>query len=184
MTRLYVLGKILKSDSKAIAVVGSRKMSSRGERLTKKFVGKLVAVGFTIVSGLARGVDTVAHKAALKAKGRTIAVLGSGLDIIYPPENKSLAEEIIKNGALVSPYPPGTKPYPKNFLARNRIIVSLSKAVLVIEGARRSGTLSTASWAGDLGVDVFAIPGSEATDWLIEEGACIATTPKDILNNI
>ena len=181
MSKIYLKGKILKSDAKAIAVVGSREISPRGEKLTKKFVKALVKAGFTIISGLARGVDTIAHQTALDVGGRTIAVLGSGLDIIYPPENIDLAEKIAKNGALVSPFAYGTKPLPKNFLARNRIIAELSQAVLVIEGARRSGTLSTASWAANQGLDVFAIPGSEATDWLIEQGALIAQTPKDIL---
>lgn len=179
---LYIKGKILKSDCKAIAVVGSRSASFRGEALTKKFVKEFVKKGYTIISGLARGIDGVAHKTALAEGGRTIAVLGSGLDIIYPPENKALAAEIIKHGALVSPYPPGTKPFPKNFLARNRIIVELSRAVLIVEGKRRSGTLSTASWAANEGVDVFAIPGSDATDFLIGEGAISATKPRDILD--
>jgi DNA processing protein len=179
---LFIKGKILKKDYKAIAVVGSRNASFRGEALTKKFVKEFVREGFTIISGLARGIDTVAHKTALKMGGRTIAVLGSGLDIIYPPENKDLADLVIKRGALVSPYPNGTKPYPKNFLARNRIIVKLSQAVLVVEGRRRSGTLSTASWAANEGIDVFAIPGSEATDFLIGEGAISARNPKDVLD--
>ena len=131
---MYIYGKILKKDKKAIAVVGSRQMSPRGKKLTKEFVKALVDEGFTIVSGLARGIDTTAHEVALAAGGRTIAVLGSGLDVIYPWENKHLAAQIVKNGALVSPFPKGTKPLGKNFLARNKVIVSLSKAVLVIEG--------------------------------------------------
>lgn len=184
MTDLYFLGSLKKSDAKAIAVVGTRQMSERGEKLTRRFVKALVRAGFSIVSGLARGVDTVAHKACLEAGGRTIAVLGSGLDIIYPAENKKLAEEIVKHGVLVSPFSFGTRPDAKNFLARNKIIAKLSRAVLVIEGARRSGTLSTASHAANEGIDVFAIPGSEATDWLIEQGACIAKTPQDILERI
>lgn len=184
MNELFVQGKILKSDAKAIAVVGSRKVTSRGVGLTREFVSALSKSGFTIVSGLARGIDSVAHKTALEAGGRTIAVLGCGLDIIYPPENKKLTEEIVKHGALVSPFPYGTKPYPKNFLARNRIIANFSLAVLVIEGERRSGTLSTASWAANQGIDVFAIPGSEATDWLIEQGAIAVTQPQEILYEI
>ena len=182
--KLYLKGKILKSDSKAIAVVGSRLMTARGELLTKKFVKEFVKNGYTIISGLARGIDTAAHQTALKEGGRTIAVLGSGLDIIYPFENKNLSEDIIKHGALVSPFPNGTKPLPKNFLARNRIIVELSCAVLVVEGKRRSGTLSTASWAANLGVEVFAIPGSEATDWLINEGANSVKSPKELINKL
>lgn len=179
--KLFVLGKVLKKDSKAIAVVGTRQMSTRGEKLTWDFVKEFVHAGYTIISGLARGIDTVAHKTALKAGGRTIAVLGSGVDVIYPPENKSLAYEIAKNGAVVSGFPEGTRPYAKNFLARNRIIAGLSRAVLVVEGARRSGTLSTASWAANAGIEVFAIPGSEATDWLIEQGANIANDPSDVI---
>ncbi|MDP3994769.1 MAG: DNA-processing protein DprA [bacterium] len=181
---IYILGKILKSDAKAIAVVGSRKITPRGIELTKKFTTALVRSGFTIVSGLARGVDTVAHKTALEAGGRTIAVLGSGLDIIYPPENKGLAQEIIKHGALVSPFDYGTGPYPKNFLARNRLIASFSLGVLIIEGERRSGTLSTASWAANQGIDVFAIAGSEATDWLIDQGAISVSKAKDVLDSL
>ena len=182
--KLHILGKILKSDSKAIAVVGSRLMSPRGEALTKKFVKEFVKGGYTIVSGLARGIDTVAHQTALRQGGRTIAVLGSGLDIIYPSENIALAEKIIKSGALVSPYLNGTKPFPKNFLARNRTIVELSKAVLIVEGKARSGTLSTASWAANAGIDVYAIPGSEATDWLIGEGANSVKSPKEVIDKI
>ena len=178
---MYIYGKILKKDKKAIAVVGSRQMSPRGKKLTEKFVKALVDEGFTIVSGLARGIDTIAHKVALATGGRTIAVLGSGLDIIYPWENKGLAAQIAKNGALVSPFPKRTKPLAKNFLARNKVIVSLSKAVLVIEGLRRSGTLSTASHAANEGKEVFAIPGSEATDWLVGEGANSVKSPKELL---
>ena len=177
-----IKGAVLKSDSRAIAVVGSRKMTKKGELITQGFVKEFVKEGFTIISGLARGIDTVAHKTALEEGGRTIAVMGSGIDIIYPPENKSLAHEIVKNGALVSPFPKGTKPFPLNFLARNRIVAKLSMAILVIEGERKSGTLSTASWAASEGVEVFAIPGSPATNWLIGQGASVAASPKDILD--
>ena len=184
MTNLYVLGEILDSDAKAIAVVGSRKISVRGRRLTESFVKSLVKAGFTIVSGLARGVDTLAHMTALAFGGRTIAVLGSGIDVIYPPENKNLAAKIVKNGALVSGFAKGTPPYAKNFLARNKIVAGLSKSVLVIEGARRSGTLSTASWAANFGLDVYAVPGCVASDWLIGEGAIKVITPQDLLDKI
>jgi DNA processing protein len=178
---MYTQGKVQKSDKFAVAVVGSRQISLRGKNFTKKFVKELVKNKVTIVSGLARGIDTVAHETALNNGGRTIAVLGSGLNIIYPPENVDLAKKIVKQGALISPFAPNTKPIGKNFLARNRVIVSLSLAVLVIEGQARSGTLSTASWAANMGVEVFAIPGSPATDWLIEQGASIATTPQDVI---
>lgn len=181
MGDLFVLGEIKECDKNSIAVVGSREMSQRGKRLTELFVQELVKQNITIVSGLARGIDTVAHKTALDFHGRTIAVLGSGIDIIYPPENKKLSEDISKNGALVSGFPYGTKPEGKNFLARNQIIVKLSRAVLVIEGKRRSGTISTANHAANEGVEVFAIPGSEATDYLIENGATAIDNPQELL---
>jgi DNA processing protein len=179
--KLFVLGKVKEADAKAVAVVGSRQMTARGERLTRDFVKALVRHGFTIVSGLARGVDTVAHRTALAAGGRTIAVLGSGIDVIYPPENKLLAQEIAAQGAVVSGFPKGTRPWAENFKARNKIIAGLSRGVLVVEGKRRSGTLSTAAHAANLGIEVFAVPGSEATDWLIGEGATPVQTPADII---
>ncbi|HLD91836.1 MAG TPA: DNA-processing protein DprA [Patescibacteria group bacterium] len=182
MNDIYVLGKLLKKDRRAIAVVGTRMPSGRGKELTIKFVKELVKDKFTIVSGLARGIDTIAHETALKCGGRTIAVLGSGLDIIYPPENRLLAEAIVKNGALVSGFPYGTKPEGKNFLARNQLIVKLSHAVLVIEGMKRSGTISTANHAGNEGTEVFAIAGSEATDYLIENGATAVQKAKEIVD--
>lgn len=179
---MEIKGKILPRDKFAVAIVGSRTPSQKGLKTAYDFAFFLAGNGVTIVSGLARGIDSMAHKGALAAGGRTVAVLGSGLDIIYPFENKSLALEVSKNGALVSEFPKGTKPFPKNFLQRNRLIAKLSKAVLVVEGKKRSGTLSTASWAGDLGREVFAIPGSEATDYLIENGATIANSPKEVLD--
>ena len=178
---LYILGKLTEADKRAVAVVGSREMTTRGKELTQKFVKELVKNKISIISGLARGIDTIAHQTALDSGGRTIAVIGSGIDIIYPPENKDLAEMISKNGALVSGFPNGTKPIGANFLARNQLIVKLSLAVLVVEGKRRSGTISTANHAANEIVEVFAIPGSEATDYLIENGASIANSPQDIL---
>lgn len=181
-TDIYILGKLIKADKRAVAVVGTRMSSKRGRELTEKFVKELVKENITIVSGLARGIDTVAHRAALKYGGRTIAVIGSGLDIIYPPENKKLAEQISKNGAVVSGFPYGTKPEGKNFLSRNQLIVKLSKAVLVIEGRKRSGTISTANHAANEGVEVFVINGSEATDYLIENGATAVQSAKEIVD--
>ncbi len=181
MNDLYVLGELKEIDKRAVAVVGSREMSERGKKLTEKFVKELVKNKVTIISGLARGIDTIAHETALKYGGRTVAVIGSGLDIIYPPENKDLAERILKNGAVVSGFPEGTPPAGKNFLARNQIIVKLSQAVLVIEGKRRSGTISTANHAANETIEVFAIAGSEATDYLIENGASVANTPQDVI---
>ncbi len=185
--RLYILGNVLKKDELAIAIVGSRRMTSYGKKMAYKFSFELARKGITIVSGLALGIDTIAHKAAIAAHGRTIAVLGSGIDVIYPPQNKKLAEEIIKNGALISEFPLGTKPLGKNFLVRNRIISGLAKAILVVEGGRVSGTISTATWAANQGKEVFAIPGSldspmsQATNYLISQGANIATKPEDII---
>lgn len=182
MNDLYVLGELKEEDKRAVAVVGSREMTGRGKMLTEEFVKVLVKNNITIVSGLARGIDTVAHKTAIENGGRTIAVIGSGLDIIYPPENKDLAEEISKHGAIISGFPNGTKPIGTNFLARNQLIVKLSQAVLVIEGKRRSGTISTANHAGNEGVEVFAIRGSEATDYLIENGATAIQNAQEIVD--
>lgn len=173
--------------SKAIAIVGTRTPTKYGLQMAYRFSYELAKNGVTIVSGLARGIDTVAHQAALDAGGCTIAVLGSGIDIIYPPENKKLAAQIAKNGRLVTPFPKGTPPLAKNFLIRNELIVKLSQAILVVEGRRRSGTLSTANYAANLGVEVFAVPGpvnsemSEAPLYLIEQGARMARSPQDIL---
>jgi len=179
---MKIRGKILPEDEFAVAIVGSRKPTTKGLTTAFDFAFYLAGHGVTVISGMARGIDSAAHKGALSAGGRTIAVLGSGIDVIYPPENRILALEIVKNGALVSEFPNGTGPHAKNFLQRNRLITKLSRAVLVVEGARRSGTLSTASWAGNLGKEVFAVPGSEATEWLIENGATIANSPKEVLD--
>jgi DNA processing protein len=187
---LYVKGNILSQDKQAIALIGTRNMTRYGQKITKKFAQSFVKVGLTIVSGLARGIDTVAHQTALNSGGRTIAVLGSGLDLIYPPENLNLAQKIIQNGALISEFTPGTKPLGKNFLARNRLISALSLAVVVIEGAQKSGTLSTATHAANQNREVFAVPGpidspqSQAPHYLIQQGAHLATCPEDVLDII
>lgn len=178
---LFVKGEIKAGDNLAVAIVGSRRISEKGQDITRDFAFYLAGKGVTIVSGLARGADTVAHIAALSASGRTIAVVANGLDQIYPPENDALAEKIVKSGALVSEFGPGTPPLAENFLARNRIISGLSLAVLVVEGARKSGTLSTASHAGFQGREVFAVSGSSATDWLLSRGATEAQSPSQIL---
>jgi DNA processing protein len=186
-TRLFVLGKIKPQDKKAIAIVGSRKMTDYGEKIAGYFAKCLASCGFTIVSGLAKGIDSVVHKKALSAGGRTIAVLGSGVDVIYPSENKSLAKKVVEFGAIVSEFDLGEPPLAKNFLARNRIIAGLSLGVIVVEGKRRSGTLSTASWAASYGREVFAVPGpvdsplSEAPHYLIRNGAKLVTRIEDVL---
>jgi DNA processing protein len=187
---LYILGNCRPIDQNAVAVVGSRDMTNYGRRITVQFVKAFSKAKITVVSGLAKGIDTVAHKVALNSGGRTIAVLGNGLDTIYPSQNALLAEQIVKHGALISEFPPGTKPLGKNFLNRNRIIAGLSKAILVVEGAKRSGTLSTASWAANFGREVFAVPGpidskhSQAPLYLIEQGARVAKNPQDIIEYI
>lgn len=174
---LYIRGDFTKQDQQAIAVVGTRKVTSYGKNVVRDLAGLLADNKVTIVSGLARGVDSEAHRAILKAGGRTIAVLGSGLDVIYPPENTQLAQEIIENGAIVSDYAPGTQPEGVNFPPRNRIIAGLSLATVVIEAGERSGALITASFTADQGKDVFAVPGSiyapqsKGTNKLIFDGA-------------
>lgn len=179
--KLHILGEYLDCDKNAVAIVGTRKMTARGKKLAQIFSEELASKGITIVSGLARGVDTEAHIGALVAGGRTIAVLAHGLDRIYPPENYVLANRIKERGCLITKYDSGTPPAAKNFLERNQLIAGLSKAVLVIEGERRSGTLSTAAHAARMGIEVFAIPGSPATDFLIENGANEAESPDDLL---
>ncbi len=179
---LYVKGDLRRADALAVAIVGSRKGTARGRKLAHDFSLKLAGSGVAIVSGLARGIDTSAHQGALAAGGRTIAVLGSGIDIVYPAENSGLFEAISKNGAILTEFPPGTRPLAKNFLERNRIISGLALVLLVIEGERRSGTLSTTAHAANQGREVFAIPGSPATDFLIKEGARVCQKPQKILD--
>jgi DNA processing protein len=189
---LFIRGQIKRKDQKAIAVIGTRKMTSYGRKVIRILVPKLVDQGYTIVSGLARGCDGEAHKNALGKKGRTIAVLGSGLNNLYPPEHKVLAENIIaKNqGALVSEFPPKAQPRKGNFLMRNRIVSGMSKGVLVIEGASKSGTKNTTRWAADQGREVFAVPGpitskmSQAPADLIKLGAKLVTGLEDILEEV
>jgi len=156
---LYYKGSLLPQDDLAIAVVGARYATVYGRQVTEGLVLELVNAGLTIISGLARGIDSIAHRAAIDAGGRTIAVLGSGVDLIYPPENKSLAEKIVQNGAVVSEFPLGFPSVPSNFPARNRIISGLSLGVLVTEAAVDSGSLITAGCAAEQGREVFAVPG-------------------------
>ncbi|OGM14865.1 DNA protecting protein DprA [Candidatus Woesebacteria bacterium RIFCSPHIGHO2_02_FULL_42_20] len=186
--RIYISGSFKEIDSNAVAIVGSRSMTTYGRQVTTRFAGFLASRGVTIVSGMARGVDTMAHVAALAVHGRTIAVLGSGIDVVYPPENVKLFQKIVACGAVVSQFAPGVKPLPQNFLMRNKLIAALSKAVVVVEGARRSGTFSIANHAANLGREVFAVPGpinsplSGTPNFLIDQGARIATKPEDILD--
>lgn len=187
---LFVRGQFKSEDGKAMAVVGTRKPTSYGRAVTEKFVEQLVAQGFTIVSGLARGIDGIAHRVALEAGGRTIGVLGGGVDRVYPPEHVGLAEKISQHGAVISEFTPGELPVPGNFPARNRVISGLALGVLVVEGASKSGTKITASLAAQQGREVFAIPGpitsrfSQAPADLIKLGAKVVTTVSDILEEL
>ncbi len=186
--KIYVKGNDFSIFKKpAIAVVGSRKASYYGRQTTRKLVSQLVKKGFVLVSGMARGIDSVAHATALEAGGQTIAVLGSGIDVIYPPENKNL---YLKINLIISEFPPGTPPERKNFLIRNRIIAGLSDGLLVVEAAKRSGTLNTAKYAAEQGKEVFAVPGpinsplSEGTAWLIKQGAKLVYSIEDVLEEL
>lgn len=188
---IYYKGSIDKIPARAIAVVGTRKISSYGKTVTEKFTKELVEFGFTIISGLARGVDSLAHKSTLEANGVTWAVLGSGLNNIYPPENLNLTLEIIKTGgAILSEFPPDYPPSPGLFPARNRIISGLSLGVLVTEAAEDSGSLITARLALDQGREVFAVPGpitsslSKGPADLIKQGAKLVYSVEDILEEL
>lgn len=186
---LYVLGTLSQHDID-IAIVGSRHASAYGKYTTDRISRELALKGITIVSGLARGIDSCAHRGALAAKGRTIAVLGSGLDVIYPPENRKLFAAIAENGAVVSEFPLGTQPLSYHFPARNRIISGLSYGVLVVEAGEKSGSLITARLAMEQGRDVFAVPGtidsaaSRGTNSLIKQGAKLIDNIDDILEDI
>ena len=187
---LYLKGEILAEDKKAIAVVGTRKVTNYGRQVTQILSKDLVEQGFTIVSGMARGVDSIAHQAALSAGGRTIAVLGCGINIVYPPENKGLYQKISRHGAVVSEVALGRYVTRGIFPARNRIISGLSLGVLVTEGAKDSGSLITAGYAGEQGREVFAVPGpitsqfSAAPMSLIKKGAKLVSNVKDILEEL
>jgi len=188
---LYVRGKLVKSDARAVAIVGTRTMTGYGREVTQKFSSDLANYGITIVSGLALGVDAEAQRSALRAGGRTIAVLASGLDIISPLTNQALALEFIKNhGALVSEYPLGHVPFKSDFAIRNRLISGLSKAVIVIEGRIKSGTFYTVNAAAAQGRTVFAVPGqitsstAEAPNYLIQNGAKLITKTADIMEEL
>ncbi len=184
---LYFRGELRPEDDFAVAVVGTRDISNYGRDAARTIAAGLAESGVTVVSGLARGVDCVAHRAALDAGGRTIAVLGSGVDIIYPWENRKLALDLIERGVLMSEYPLGTQPEASNFPPRNRIVSGLSRGVVVIEAGERSGALITARFAADQGRDVFAVPGSifarnsQGVNRLIRDGATPVTSINDIL---
>ncbi|MEG0854239.1 MAG: DNA-processing protein DprA [Angelakisella sp.] len=187
---LYVLGSLKGLDEQpAIGMVGTRKYTDYGKQVADDLSRQLAVRGTAIISGLAAGIDTISHIAALKAGGRTVAVLGNGLDIIYPTSNTELHGLILKNGgAVVSEFPPGEAPLPFHFPIRNRIISGLSLGVVVVEGTRHSGSLITAGHAVTQDRDVFAVPGeiyspmSQATNWLIGQGATLVTCAQDVID--
>ena len=188
---IYVRGSLTPDDERSIAVVGTRNLSHYGRQVAERLVYDIAGAGVTIVSGLARGIDGVAHRAALDAGQRTIAVLGSGLDIIYPREHTNLSERIADNGALISEHALGTRPDARNFPRRNRIMSGMTLGTLVIEAGKRSGALITARQALDENREVFAVPGSifsdnsNGTNMLIRRGeAKLVTTCEDVLEEL
>ena len=189
---LFVKGQLAEADQLAVALVGTRRATSYGRAVADRLARDLAAAGVSVVSGLARGVDTAAHRSALEAGGRTLAVLGNGLDQVYPPENATLARRIIdqQQGALVSEFPPGVPPDAVNFPRRNRLISGLSAATVIVEAGQRSGALITADFALEQGRDVFAVPGSILSpvsvgpNTLLKQGATPATSAQDILESL
>jgi DNA processing protein len=184
---LYVRGDVKVLSQFAVAVVGSRRPSAYGSSVAHRLAHDLAQRQLVVVSGLARGVDSAAHRGALEAKGKTVAVLGSGIDVIYPRENKRLAEEIVKSGAVISEFPLGTGPTPQNFPIRNRIISGLSLGVVVVEAAEYSGSLITARLAVEQNREVYAVPGnitsaqSFGPNHLIKQGAKLVDQWMDVI---
>ncbi len=187
---LWLKGRFACFAKPAVAIVGSRAATPYGLEAASRLGGDLAAAGVLVVSGLARGIDSAAHRAALAAGGETVAVLGSGVDVIYPPEHLRLAGEIARQGAVISEFPPGTLPISFHFPARNRIISGLSQAVVVVEAAERSGSLITASLALEQGREVMAVPGSvlsgrhRGCHALIRDGAAVVETAEDVLGEL
>jgi len=187
---LYVMGEFSDEDNRAVGVVGSRHATHYGKSMAETVAAQLALAGVTVVSGLARGIDSSAHRAAIATGGRTVAVLGCGLDVIYPPENASLYEDISHHGAVVSELPFGTPPEGPNFPRRNRIISGLSLGVVIVEAGKRSGALVTANHALEQNREVFAIPGnitsmtSSGTNALIKQGAKLVTSADDVLSEL
>jgi len=189
---LYMRGNLTADDDLALGVVGTRKATTYGKTVTQSLVGEVASQGITIVSGLARGIDTCAHQAALQAGGRTIAVLGCGVDVAYPPENAKLVEQILKEerGAILSEYSPGTQPEASNFPPRNRIISGISMGVLVVEMGEKSGAQITVTYANEQGREVMAVPGnifndsSKGVHRILQQGATLVTSASDIIQAI
>jgi len=188
---LYMRGDLMAADDWSVALVGTRRATAYGRQVAEEMAQGLARNGITVVSGLARGIDSVGHRAALANGGRTLAALACGLDMVYPPENAKLAREIVERGALVSDYPLGTQPRAEFFPRRNRIMVGISLGVLVVEGDVKSGALITARQALDENREVFAVPGSvyspagRGTNWLIQQGqAKLVTRVEDVLEEL
>jgi len=188
---LYVKGKLPSfPEPGAVALVGSRGSSAKGRALARGLAAELAATGFVIVSGLARGIDTAAHEGALVGKGQTVAVLGSALDRLYPPENAPLADRIAAQGAVISEFPLGTAPLPGHFPRRNRVIAALCRGTVVVEAAARSGALITARFALEEGREVMAVPGhpgdrgAEGTNALIRDGAALVRGAEDVAQEL
>jgi DNA processing protein len=184
---LYVKGTLTSQDEWSVAVVGTRRASTYGREAASLIAGGLARSGITVVSGLARGIDSQAHRAALDSGGRTIAVLGCGIDVVYPPENVKLAQQVVRNGALVTEFALGTRPDARNFPPRNRIISGMTLGAVVVEAGQRSGANITAGYAAEQGREVFAVPGritspgSRGTNRLILDGASPVVEVKDVL---
>lgn len=184
---LYIIGEITIQDELSIGIIGTRHATHYGRTVAEKLASEFALSGITIISGLARGIDSYAHQGALNKGGRTIAVLGCGIDIVYPPENRELMNKICEHGACISEFPIGTQPWKGNFPTRNRLISGLSKAVVVIEASERSGIFSTVQWALEQGREVFAVPGnitsetSKGVNRLIADGAQIITSAQDVM---
>ncbi|MFN3653663.1 MAG: DNA-processing protein DprA [Armatimonadota bacterium] len=185
---IYVRGTLRPSDCKAVGIVGSRRASDYGRRIADKLAMELAQAGYTVVSGLARGIDTSVHQGALRAGGRTLACLGCGVDVVYPPENRRLAQSVSESGALVSEYPMMAPPDAWHFPSRNRIISGLSLGVVVLEAPAGSGALITAECAVDQNREVFAIPGNvdnfrnQGAHALLRDGAALVESVQDILD--
>lgn len=187
---LYYRGTPSPWDRQSLAIVGSRHGTSYGIRMTERLAGMLARSRLTIVSGMARGIDTAAHQGTLLAGGRTVAILGSGLDVIYPPENEKIFDQIVERGMVCSEFPPGTLPERQNFPIRNRIISGMALGVVIVEATQKSGSLITARLALDQGREVFAVPGSiesfksSGTHRLIKQGAKLVEHAQDILEEL
>lgn len=187
---LYARGNVSLLKKSGIAIVGSRRCSYYGKEIAEEFGKRLSLDNIVVFSGMALGIDRYSHMGALNGKGNTVAVLGTGIDVIYPASNRDIYEKIVERGCVVSEFPPGTRPFKQNFPFRNRIIAGLSQGVIVVEAAYKSGTFKTVKWALDFGIDVYAIPGdinritSQGTNLLIREGATPIVSVNDFLGYI